>query len=55
MALEGFDLNGTNGVSFKLTTMTFNGLKFKFDGIGIGIILHSIEGIFSIFYARHEV
>jgi hypothetical protein len=33
MALEIFALNRTNGLSFKLTTMAFKGLKFKFDGI----------------------
>ena len=33
MASKGFILNGTNGVSFELTVMTFKGLKFKFDGI----------------------
>jgi hypothetical protein len=33
MELEGFALNGTNDVSFKVTTMEFKGLKFKFDGI----------------------
>jgi hypothetical protein len=33
MALEGFALNRTNGVSFKLTVMAFQGLKFKIDGI----------------------
>jgi hypothetical protein len=31
MALEGFALNETSGVNFKLTTMTFKGFKFKFD------------------------
>jgi hypothetical protein len=33
MALEGFVLNGTNDVSFKLTVMIFKRLKFKFDDI----------------------
>jgi hypothetical protein len=33
MALEGFVLNITNGVNFKLTVMAFKRLKFKFDGI----------------------
>jgi hypothetical protein len=33
IALKGFVLNGINDVSFKLTAMIFNGLKFKFDGI----------------------
>lgn len=57
MASKGFILNGTNGVSFELTVMTFKGLKFKFDGIegklyinsdgieGIGIRLNGIGGI----------
>jgi hypothetical protein len=33
MVLEGFALNITNIVNFKLTLMTLKGLKFKFDGI----------------------
>jgi hypothetical protein len=33
MTLDGFALNGTNDVSFKLTVMACKGLKFKFDGI----------------------
>jgi hypothetical protein len=33
MALEGFALDGTNDVNFKLTAIVFKGLKLKFDGI----------------------
>jgi hypothetical protein len=33
MASEKFALNIINGVSFKLTVMTFKILKFKFDAI----------------------
>lgn len=33
MALERFVLNGTSGISFKLTAMIFKGLKLKFGGI----------------------
>jgi hypothetical protein len=33
MTFEGFALNITNDVSFKLTVMAFKGLKSKFDGI----------------------
>jgi hypothetical protein len=33
MALEGFALNITNSVNFKLTVMAFKGLKFKIVGI----------------------
>jgi hypothetical protein len=30
MALEGFALDGTNDVNFKLMTIVFKGLKLKF-------------------------
>jgi hypothetical protein len=33
MTLEGFALNITNDVSFKISVMAFKELKFKFDCI----------------------
>jgi hypothetical protein len=55
MVLKDFALNGSN--NFKLTAMTFKGLKFKFDSIeGIGINIDGVEGIFSLeicFYWIH--